>query len=377
MKFEKHLSRIGFQIIFILSSLGQAFAQSPGDSFRKIDTKPVFLYGDGWLGGDGALSVQLSDQKVLWIFSDSYVSGNPDATTRKESTDMVANTIAISSFDNKQVDTHYYWRNSSGEQDPYFESPSQDYKFWPVWAFYHNDSVFVFMVKVGAKENPDPDDIFDFTLMGTSLALVTNIEADNPLEWQISLVPYTDIYPDESWTQAGTDKNFLYVIKNLNRENFLTRVPLCSLGSPRGTVEYWTIEKDWKKGSSGSDREVLFIEQANGSLEYYPELNHWLYVYGPNFLSNEIKFRFSEQIFGPWSESRVLYVTPEQTIGSASYDSRHFCYSARSHLTFYKPLKKELLITYDCNSVEFSHAVSSDSIYIPRVLTINVPIELK
>jgi hypothetical protein len=377
MKFEKHLICFGFQIVLIISSVGQTSAQSLVDSFRKIDTKPVFPYGDGWLGGDGALSVQLSDQKVLWIFSDSYVSGNPDATTRIEASAMVANTIAINFIDNKQVDMHYFWKNSGGEQSPYFESPSQEYKFWPVWAFYNNDSVFVFMVKVGEKENPDPDDIFNFTLKGTSLAVVTNINAANPLEWQIDLIPYTDIYPGESWTQAGTDENYLYVIKNFNRENFLTRVPLSSLVSPWGAVEYWTIGKDWNKGSSGSDRKVLFVEQANGSLEFYPNLNRWLYVYGPNFLSNEIKYRYSDQITGPWSDSKVLYITPEQTLNSPSYDPRHFCYLARSHITFYDASLRKLLITYDCNSTEFSHAFASDSIYVPRVLSIHVPTEIK
>ena len=146
--------------------------------------------------------------------------------------------------------------------------------------------------------------------------------------------------------------------------------------SPKESVEYWATDMEWKKGSSGKDRCILFTEQANGSLEYYPDLKHWIYVYGPNFLSKEIKYRVSKKITGPWSESRVLYVTPEQTEGHPSYDARHFCYLARTHSIFYDGAKRKLLITYDCNSTDFSHQIESDSIYIPQVISVDVPGEI-
>ena len=346
-------------------------------SFKKISLKPEFPYADGWLGGDGALSVQLSDTEVLWIFSDTYVSDNPRAKKRKKSSDMVANTIAISTFNNDQIHTQYYWRKSSGKHHPFFEPDTGSYKFWPVWAFYRNDTVFVVMSKVGAKENPDPDDLFNFRIAGTSLAVITNLDAEDPLHWNIELIPYSEFYPDETLAQAGTDENYLYVIKNFDRENFLTRISLNSLLSPRESIEYRTKDLEWKMGSTGNDRKIIFTEQANGSLEYYPELNHWIYVYGPNFLSNEIRYRFSKQITGPWSDSGVLYVTPEQTINHPSYDMRHFCYLARTHAMFYNGSQRKLLVTYDCNSTEFFHAAGSDFIYIPRVLSLDVPEEIE
>ncbi len=346
-------------------------------SFKKLSLKPEFPYSNGWLGGDGALSVQLSDTKVLWIFSDTYVSDKPNAKKRKQSSDMVANTIAISTFDDNQIHTQYYWRRSSGNHHPFFEPDTSSYKFWPVWAFYKNDTVFVVMSKVGAKENPDPDDLFNFRIAGTSLAVMTNLDAEDPLQWNIRLIPYSEFYPGETLTQAGTDENYLYVIKNFERENFLTRISFNSLLSPGESIEYRTKEREWKKGCIGNDRKIMFTEQANGSLEYYPELNNWIYVYGPNFLSNEIRYRYSKHITGPWSESRVLYITPEQTMNHPSYDKRHFCYLARTHSMFFNGSQRKLLITYDCNSTDFFHAVRSDFIYIPRVLSIDVPKEIE
>jgi hypothetical protein len=102
-----------------------------------------------------------------------------------------------------------------------------------------------------------------------------------------------------------------------------------------------------------------------------------IYVYGPNFLSDEIKYRFSKQITGPWSKSRVLYNTPEQTINNPSYDKRHMCYLARTHSEFFNSSQRKFLITYDCNSTDFFHASTNDFIYIPRVLSIKIPKEIK
>ena len=371
---KKHCYETLLLLAILLFPEFQSDAQ--GQAVKKISLKPEFSYSEGWLGGDGALSVQLSDTKVLWIFSDSFVSNNPNASKRKRASDMVANTIAISSFDKDQIHTQYFWRKSSRKHHPFFEPDSSTYKFWPAWAFMKNDTVFVLMVKVGEKENPQPDDLFNFRIAGTSLAVVTNLDVEDPLQWNIKLIPYSDIYPDETLTQVGTDENYMYVVKNFDRENFLTRISLSSLLSPKESVEYWATDMEWKKGSTGKDRSIIFTEQANGSLEYYPELEHWIYVYGPNFLSNEIKYRVSKKITGPWSESRVLYVTPEQTVGHPSYDTRHFCYLARTHSIFYDGAKRKLLITYDCNSTDFSHQIESDSIYIPQVISVDVPGEI-
>lgn len=354
-------------------SLCNLYAQDPG--FRRISLKPEFTYSGGWLGGDGTLSVQLSDTTVLWIFSDSFVSGHPKARKRKKASDIVSNTIAISSFGEEQVHTDYFWRKSSGKQRAFFEPDSGDYRFWPVWAFLRNDSLFVLMDRVAARENPQPDDLFNFRIAGTSLAVVTDLEQEDPLQWKIRLVDYSGIYHDETLTQAGTDEHYLYGIRNFDRVNFLTRIPLDALLSPGGYVEYWSSEGVWKRGATGRDREILFTEQANGSLEYYPDLDSWIYIYGPNFLSNEIRYRVSREITGPWSEARVLYRTPEQTVGHPRYDSRHFCYLARAHSAFYDPRQRKWMITYDCNSTDFGHQIRTDDIYIPVVIVIDVPEE--
>jgi hypothetical protein len=360
-----------YSMFFILLSLG------PGDSFKKISVTPSFPYADGWLGGDGALSVQLSDTRVLWIMSDSYISHRTKLRKRRKFWTIVNNVVAISDFEEDQASIHYYWKNSRKDHQAFFVPDSGNYRFWPVWAFLQQDTVYVLMTEVEDREDAEPDELFTFRHSGISLAEVSGLDREDPLQWDIKLLSYEALYPGESFMQAGTDERYLYVFKHVNHESFLTRVPLNSLLQPEDAVQYWSEDGTWKKGSMGEDRKVLFSGQANGSLEYYPDLEHWLYVYGPNFLSNEIGYRYAKQITGPWSESRVLYITPEQTIGDPAYDKRHFCYLGRAHSAFYRKESRKLLITYDCNSTEFFHAARSDFIYIPRVVVLDVPEEIR
>lgn len=349
------------------------------DTSREVKhpVRPEFSYADGWLGGDGTLSTRLPDGRILWIFSDSYVSRKSDASERKQANTIVSNTIAVSSLHDRQVEMKYFWRKKGRKHQPFFISPEKKFRFWPAWAFTRMDTVFVLMCKVGEKEDPDPDDIFNFTLSGNCLAVVTGTEHSDPLQWKIELVSYSEIIPGKSLNQAATDSNYLYVIKNSDPGNYLIRVPVSYLQNPGVGVEFWTRDEDWKKGSDGANRAILFQGQANGSLEYYPALGTWIYIYGPNFLSNEIHYRYAGQITGPWSEAGVLYVTPEQSKDNPAYDPRHFCYLARAHSLFSDVPDRKLLITYDCNSTEFFHAAGSDFIYIPRVILIDVPKEIK
>lgn len=362
-------------ILFLLGKGNICLAQESFIGEKELEL-PEFSYSDGWLGGDGTLSTILPDGRVLWIFSDSYVSRNPKASKRKKANAMVSNTIAISTVNDQHLDTEYFWRKQGRKQLPFFISAESEYRFWPAWVFTRQDTVYVLMSKIGEKENPDPDDIFNFTILGNSLAMVTGTDATNPLQWNIELIPYSDLIPGETLNQAARDEHFLYVIKHSYAGNYLIRVPLKTLKNPGGGVEYWTEDQVWKNGLDGENRAILFEGQANGSLEYYPELGNWIYIYGPNFLSNEIKYRFAKQISGPWSDEGVLYVTPEQSVEDPAYDPRHFCYLARAHSFFFDPQERKLLITYDCNSTEFFHAAGSDFIYIPRVISVDVPKEI-
>ena len=169
-----------------------------GDTFNKISSIPSFPYSDGWLGGDGALSVQLSDNRVLWIMSDSYVSHKTKLRKRRKFWTIVNNVVAIADYDADPASIDYYWRYSRKHHRAFFVPDSGNYRFWPVWAFLRKDTVYVLMTEVEDREDAEPDELFTFRHRGISLAAVSGLDREDPLQWDIKLYSYGDLYPPGS-----------------------------------------------------------------------------------------------------------------------------------------------------------------------------------
>src|ERR1700757_4852184 len=68
----------------------------------------------GWLGADGAYSVDLGNGNSLWIFGDTFV-GPSSATSRTQTNGFIHNSIAISTCPGQTCSFQYFWNgmNSS------------------------------------------------------------------------------------------------------------------------------------------------------------------------------------------------------------------------------------------------------------------------
>jgi len=83
-----------------------------------------------WLGGDGAFSIDLGDNQVLWLFGDSFVVRKP-GQQRKESR-MLRNTLAIQTgYDPSRASMKYYWRTRRGQPESFFQEQGGNW-LWPM-----------------------------------------------------------------------------------------------------------------------------------------------------------------------------------------------------------------------------------------------------
>ena len=340
------------------------------------ECEPDFPYLDGWLGGDAALSIPISRAQNLWIFSDSFV-GLKDQRTRSGS-HMVANTIAISTCDEKQKwRIEYFWRDMYTENPkPFFESHTKRYKYWPREVFTHQDNLYVALSKVGPKPDAASDDIFPFIHIGSSIAKISNFRTAPPDEWVIELIPWSSVIESDNWSFLAKHKDHLYVMyRHTDETTFLLRIPLASLAEPEKYMEYLATDMIWRRGFDPTRAHKIFKESKSGggSLHYHEELHRWIAVYGPQFLDNKIFMFTAPDIIGPWSKKTVIYTPPELIPGNESYDRSYFCYAAREHLQFYDKKANKLLIIYDCNSSELNILLSNMDIYRPRVISVPVP----
>ena len=352
--------------------LGQEFDDKEDLVLSDPRCLPSFPYLAGWLGGDGTLSVPLTKTKNLWLFADSFV-GRKNQTSRNGA-HVLANTIAISDCDEeKGWYIEYYWRNKYTEKpQAFFESHSDRYKYWPAAAFTHESHLYVVLNKVGAKTGTPraPDDIFAFSLIGTTLAKVM-VTADSPENWKIELLPWSHVFDPNDCRVFFKYGEYLYAFMGIKRiKAYLTRLPLNRLENPEHYLEYFGKDRTWKRGLKPDDAEILIEDVIGGSVWYHIDLKKWVMIYGPNFDSNRILLRTSSELTGPWSQAVVLYEAPEQIKGSQSFDPDNFCYGSFEHFQFYDSMNQRLLITYDANSKNFSKLLTNKEIYYPRVLSI-------
>ncbi len=339
--------------------------------------EPSFPYKDGWLGGDAAISIPLSKTQVLWIFSDTFV-GTKDQRSRQGS-DIIPNSIAISTCDKeKGWRIAYFWKNQyTDNPQPFFESHTDRYKYWPEEVFAYKNDLYVALNKVGPKYGAAPDELFNFSHIGATLARISNYKTATADKWMVELIAWSSVFDTGNWRCLVKQSEHLYVfIGQPGEKTFLIRLPLAQLYNPKEYVEYLAKDMSWNQGLNPEDAYPVMkdvISPSGGSVRYHADLNRWVMIYGPSFLSNKIVVHTAPELTGPWSEATVIYTTPEQSPDSAKYDKNLFCYEGREHIQFYDKKNKRLLITYDCNSTDFFELLSDMQIYSPRVISIPVP----
>ena len=343
-------------------------------AYPLLSCSPVFPIHDGWLGGDGDLSVLLADGKILWIFSDSFV-GSP-GQDRRDQVAMISNSVAVMQCQGK-AEIHYYWRkNSEQGPEPVFRSFTSRYKYWPQHAFLIGSDLYVILLKVAPRPESAPGDIFNFRLAGWSLAKIHDPGSDTPDQWNIELYPWSQVFPVRGSLGGIVSDGFVYlIVEGGNGQQWLARIPEGDIGEPATHLEYLTENRKWENDPADSRRQVLFIGDAPNSVNYYNDIGKWVMITGPGFLTNRIRMRTAPELTGPWSEERVIFECPEQTPGSPLYDPENFCYAGQAHPEFYDTRTHSLLITYDWNVSDFGKLLSNMDIYIPRVVRVNLEAE--
>jgi len=335
---------------------------------------PSFPYKDGWLGGDGGVAVPISSAKTVWLFGDTYV-GRKDQTTRQGA--AMVTTIGVGTRGADGVmDMQYFWHDMySDHPDHFFQSHTNRYKFWPLDGFMYDGNLYVIMSKIGPLPGLSPDNIFNFSVIGLTLAKVTDPAVSSPRDWQIDFIPWSHAL-DAGQYQGGLAKDdkfvYLFMAKG-GKQNFLVRLPLAKLESPDSSVEYFSRDETWKFGIDSSDAKVLFEDPLIGRANYIPELKEWLVVYGPYFGEDAIYFRTAPELVGPWSDRQVLYKCPELVKGTPQYDENNFCYCSRVMTTTFDKGIFRLLLTYTCNSSKQAKTVENMAIYTPQVVEVSLP----
>ncbi len=326
---------------------------------------PSFPYQGGWLGGDGAFSIPLSNERELWLFGDTFVSADPEQTQSRAGAAMVRNSIAISSCRGGKWTIEYHWRRRLDGHNPHavFESGTDAFYYWPLDGFVYGKTLYVALLRMAITRPAGP---FAFRLLGVDLAEIAHSDKE-PRDWHIT---YFDLSESEAafpGVSIVVRPPYVWLFGVMNDSVILTRISLDRLDRPAESLQYLAAGSKWKAAPIRGDAEELVAQgQSDFSVRYHSEIGKWVLVQQqPGYRSGQIGIRTSTQLEGPWSPFHWLMDEPEMH-SRRTRRERIICYAAKEHPSF-ESVQGTLVVTYTCNSLNFRKLKADMSIYRPIV----------
>jgi hypothetical protein len=327
------------------------------------EEEALFRRFEGWTGGDGVFSVSLDDDRILWLFGDTFIGTVVQG--RHRNADLVHNTLAVQKGkDPFTAEIRFFWGRQDDKNTAFFLPPDGRGWFWPYHGIRVRAGLFLFLIQV--ERSPGPVG-FDFQVIGAWLARVKNPE-QSPEEWKMDFYRIPFSHGQRIFGSAVLEeKDSLLIFGVEDRRTaglpekviLLARVPA---DKPADFAE-WTFfsQAGWVK--TVDKAEAVCRSAANEfSVSYQPALRRYIMVYTEDSLSEHMVYRLAERPQGPWSEPVRFHRCPE-----ARWEPRVFCYAAKGHPVLSRSAA-ELVFSYTTNSTDFELIENDARYYRPRFL---------
>jgi hypothetical protein len=368
MFFKKHKLHI---IALFLLLLVTACASQPEIS---VDVLPqydaLFSNQKGWTGADGAYSVAFSDNRILWLFGDTWFGEIRNGEHVDAS--IVNNSIAIQQgLSPPDAFLEFYvGRALDGSPRAFIRPADSRGWYWIYDGVLTSEGLYLFLIQIErTKSQAD----FGFKVIGTWLGHVSNPGAA-PIDWRITqkripwenFSPAGDILFGSSILKHG---DFLYIYgttENIvdglrHKYMILARVPEAELAE----FNQWRFFAGGQWTSDFSKLARLCDRMANEySVSFLAATGKYVAVYSDNGISENIVARFAPHPWGPWDEPVILFQCPE-----VEGDEQVFCYAAKGHSEL-SLAPDEIIITYVASSADFEKISKDAALYRPRFLRV-------
>ncbi len=328
----------------------------------------TFRRADGWVGGDGAFSVPLSDQRALWLFSDTWV-GTVRAGKRKDVT-MVNNTVGVQDGTGPDAKlTFVVQKTAGGKPTALFTPPDGKGWFWQFAGHYADGKLHVFLPRLEKTKDPGA---FGFKSVDLWLGTVSNPDAE-PTKWKTTYakVPFAE-FGDKRKRAFGSavltvgDHAYVYGYEETPTKLFPERKLLVARVATNQLADFdaWRFlaNGEWKKDATAASGSAGGLG-SEFSVTYLPGLKRYALVYTESGLSDRIVGRFAPSPEGPWSEPVLLYTCPEMKT-----DKKVFSYAAKAHP--HLAAGNELVISYVVNAFELGPVINNADLYWPNFVRV-------
>jgi len=352
------------------------------------DVKPLteydrlFMGENGWTGGDGACSIPLSENRILWLFGDTLIGSISEG--KRGSCVLINNSIAIQ--EGIQVEKaavkFFYPTTSEGKPAAFLRPEDGKGWLWPAHGIRTPKALYLFLMQMEATGDSS---VFGFRHIGSWLAVIKNPD-DPPDQWRIAqkkipwavFLPGKNLFFGASLLRDGKDVYIYGISEESGKDNpskamILAKAPEGSLGyfgtwrfySGGEWVKDYRDAEDLCPGIATEYSVSLRIQETEGRRQYGEMEKQYILITSGNAFSGEILARTAPQPWGPWGKNRLIYRCPEIKGGQDI-----FCYAAKAHPELSGG--GGLIITYAANSTNFARLTDA-SLYRPRFLYLALP----
>jgi len=376
----------GLNLAAVAGELQPAISRSGEGLVRSINE--AFRSATYWAGADGAMTVELSPTKTLWLFGDTWIAGgikqgHPD---RK----MINNSVAIQdsscdsaegnaqSFDNVCIDSNcwsFWHRGKLHHPESIFSSDSAGSYYWPGCGTVYDGKLYLLLKKIRKKDGPDP--LFQFDWYADDLLIVSNPQ-DPPNKWVYTVYPLAPSNHEVEYGLACTkDKDYFYSLCFLSKapkkekQTVLARISWKSLLSKKiSDWRYWSVSEEMPQGAWQADcrsaENIIPDCGPEASLFFHKGLNCFVAVYQPP-LSPQVKLRVARKIEGPWSDALDIYTVPERRLKDGK---TALTYAAKAHESL--STGNTIGFSYCENPGGIEQHAANPDVYFPTVRTYSI-----
>jgi len=312
-----------------------------------------------WLGGDGASSVDLGNERVLWLFGDSFI-GRGESRNRDDAF-IVRNSIALQQgYDPSSATIDFYW-DERGEEPRSFFPGSGNRWVWPGSGIRIGDMVLLFFMEIEESGGE-----FGFEPRGWKAALIDNPD-DEPSRWSTGWLeaPQNDFNVIVGSGGALKMGDYLYVFGTDSKryDVYPLRWNLASaMGGDLSDPQWWVAEsRAWISQAEleGPPSPAFPEGQVECTVHYEPSLRLFLQIQTGALYEPDMLCRWAPSVTGPWTEPKPFHRPRE------FYTPGLLIYAGKAHPAL---AGGEVVLTYNVNSLESAQVLRDQDIYYPLFL---------
>jgi len=343
--------RFGCWFGLLLLACGSEAPELRADSWPEASA--IFRGDATWIGGDGAYSVDLGNERVLWLFGDSFIATS-SARSRAESA-FIRNSVALQTgYDPTRAFMRFYYREVDHRPASYLPEDGK-YWFWPGHGVRLEQRLLLFYGRVYQRS----EGMWGFASGRAAVFSVSNSDAE-PSAWEPEELPVANSNDDVDLGGAALVRDeYLYVYGTRGdfHDVYLARFTLAAANA--GDLS----EPEWWTGSafgSPADRAAIISPGApEYSVHFAAPLGKYVFTATEGFGPSTIAIRVADSPEGPWSEPRDLVRPPE------SFAADAFVYAGKAHPEQHGA---DLAVTYVPSSMNGEPPDPNDDLYYPRFL---------